>query len=98
MRTILLVLAALLAGCGSASPQEAFELGDEAQAEAERANSRVGDLEVEVQTLRQLIDEKDARIDDLEAMIADNAADDAANFRSLNGAIADLERQQHTHY
>lgn len=77
------VAALLLAACGSSATPD---YGDEALAEAERANSRVDDLEGQVADL-------ESRLDDLESQLSSEIGD-------RESATSELERQisSHEHY
>lgn len=56
-RTTLAAIGAalLLAGCGSTTAQEAFDVADEATAEAERANARAIELADELSDLEERV-------------------------------------------
>lgn len=93
--TVLVPALILLAGCGSASPKEASDLADEAHAEAERANSRINDLEAENEELRAEVQLLSVNLD---SQIADVRADAANEISRLDAAVSELEDDKHAHY
>jgi len=93
MKWSVVVLALAMAGCSSKSesPQAAYDLADEAHAEAERANNRVSELEMQLSDAKQDLALVNAN---LESQMRQERLDRAADFASLNAAIANLENQR----
>jgi len=81
--SLIRLAALLLTACGSSAPSD---YGDEALAEAERANSRADDLESQVADMEQ-------RLNDLESQLASEVSE-------REYADAELERElgAHEHY
>ena len=90
MKWAVVILAVALAGCSkSESPEAGYDLADEAHSEAGRANSRVEELEAQI---ADLSDEVALLSANLESQLEQERRDRAADFASLNAAIANLER------
>ena len=80
---VLSVLLTMLTACGSSATSD---YGDEAVAEAERANSRVDDLESQLADL-------EGRLDELESQISSETNDRETADAELDAAIS-----SHDHY